>query len=512
LTLSAREFPVPVAPSAQQLAQDLQLRESGRERGLDGHPSTNQPGLDNEEERVVDHCNQLYSERREAYHQERLELERKIIEARDPEAERRKAEGDVEQACAEMERVLAREDNELKRLTGVAQSATDDLNRFKREHGLVRNPDYPAKRLWHLVIIAGLLLVETLINGLFFGANVSGGLFGGLTYAAIISAVNVVLFGILLAVGVRLMFHRDPRRKFGGVLLVVAVGAVAILGNLFVGHYREALAEDYPPAPVPNDSLATTPAVTSPSPSPGGQVVTGTDAPDSPADCWVGPDEDDADQEALCLLAQGWFRLNGFQSYLLLLIGLAMCIGAAADWFKMDDPYPGYGKLHRKHAEALDELEDARYELLKELDGTHDEALRRQRGNFVDPLEAWKLNLRHLEKLRRAHDDLCSFADDLAASCQGALEIYRTANREARRMPDDPGYWSDPWLPAWQRPPAPDGSAQGPEAEARRLSEAANAELARREAKLRKQHDELRQLVKEHTKLNLRSTDLAASS
>ena len=50
---------------------------------------------------------------------------------------------------------------------------------------------------------------------------------------------------------------------------------------------------------------------------------------------------------------------------MLLLIGLAMCAAAAMDWYKTDDPYPGYGKRERRRRKTEDRLlEQDRRELL----------------------------------------------------------------------------------------------------------------------------------------------------
>ena len=61
-----------------------------------------------------------------------------------------------------------------------------------------------------------LVVFESLLNGVFFGTNVAGGMVAGMSYAVLISVVNVVVLGFLAAAAVRQMHHRDPRRRVAG--------------------------------------------------------------------------------------------------------------------------------------------------------------------------------------------------------------------------------------------------------------------------------------------------------
>lgn len=370
----------------------------------------------------------------------------------------------------------------MEALTRSAQDAIGETNRFRREEERTADAGFPESRRWYVGVLLGLVVLETLINGFFFGTNVTSGLFGGMSYAVLISAVNVLILGFLAAAAIRQIHHRDPRRKLVGLMVVVSVACVALFWNVLVAHYREALPSDFPPAP------ATLTAASS-------------EAEQEVAACWLGPDEADADREALCLFRGSWFGLGGFQSYMLLLIGLAMWAFATLDWLRMDDPYPGYGKRERARRDTEDALFEDRSELLAKLKQLHDDALGRQRSDFRDPVEARELAISDFEKLGKRHRDLCSFVHDLEESCSRALDIYRTANREARSTPD-PGYWSDSWASGWSLPEPPRESTLMTEAEAEQRSRAANAALRDREQKLRECHDKCQKFVNEFTKLD----------
>ena len=497
------------APTASSLVERFRLKERGRERGQDGQPDTTQPTLDNVEMEVVGHCDELYAKQRGEYHHHRAALEERL----QPLPSDRGADSLVENTCKEMRDAVSEERPDLAGLQREAQHAIGEVNRFRLEEGRTADADYPESRAWHWGILIALVLGETLVNGLFFGTNVEGGLLAGTTYAVLISVVNVGVLGWVIAALLRQLYHRDPRRKVGGFVAVTTFAVVALFWNLFVAHYREALPPDYP---VPPDTtqvaqLAGTqiPAMQSPaeespaaqspaSDSPAAQPA----QPDSiPESCWRGPDETHADQEALCLFLASPFGLNGFYSYMLLLIGLAMCAAAAMDWFKTDDPYPGYGKRERHRRDTDEKLLADRRELLRDLNELHDEASRKLRTDFRDPVDQWQLVVGTYNKLLARHTDLCDYARDLEKSCRGALDRYRNENREARST-DAPRIWQTPWSADWDLPEAPAKSDLPSEAEAQQRSREMHMLLEEREQRLRDCHEECRELVNEITRLD----------
>ncbi len=472
-------------PTASSLVERFRLKERGRERGHEGQPHTSQPTLDNVETEVVAYCDDLYAKRRNEYHRHRTALEERL---RPPPANRG-ADPLVEKACKEMKDAVAEERPDLAGLARDAQHAIGEVNRFRRDEARTADADFPESRGWHWGLLVALIVVETLVNGLFFGANVEGGLLAGTSYAVLISVVNVGVLGWLIAALVRLIHHRDPRRRVGGLAALTAVAAVAVFWNLFVAHYREALPPDYP---VPPDTTLVAQQSVAPQVPPADSV---------PETCWRGPDETHADQEALCLFRASPFGLTGFYSWMLLLIGLAMCAAAAMDWFKTDDPYPGYGKRERRRRNTEERLLDDRRELLGHLNELHDDAGRKLRSDFRDPVEARQLALSDLTKLDARHTDLVGFARDLEKSCRGALDMYRTANREARTTAE-PQIWQTSWAADWDLPEPPDRSRLMSEAEAEERSRLMHEALEQRERKLRDCHDECRELVNEITRLD----------
>lgn len=461
------------------LAERFRLVERGRERGKNNAPAPNQPGLDLVEAEVVDHCNRLVSEKKDAYRRSARLTEQRST----PAVSATDADAAVEEACDRMRARVNEEQPELKSLHRSAQKAVDDLKNFQKEHRLTRDAHVPRNLTSSWATLAGLLVGETLVNGLFFGANLATGLFGGVTYAALISLVNVGVFGILAAVAIRQIYHRDQARKAGGYMLLLVVGMTAVGWNLAVAHYREALPADYPPAVEAGVATQVEPGV---------------------AECWRGPTEADADGEAICLLLSNWFSLEGFQSYMLMLIGLLMFGVAAWEWLRMSDLYPGFGALERRRQQTEQELLSERQELLEWLANELEDAVKQQHAVFVDPAGAWKRAMKAQEDLKQAHEELREFAGEVEEQCRSALETYRSANREAPRSEPEPAHWSKPWSASWELPDKPSPEQRGiwDRRQAKAESKAAQDQRDERLATLRQCAEECKAQVEQITRVS----------
>ncbi len=471
---------MPQAPTVAELVQQFQLKQHGRDRGRNELPPADSPRLDMPETEVVDHCRKRFTDQLAEYNKHRKVFEERMRTSDGAGA----SDADVEQVCLDVREAVEEERPELEGLAGRAQQAIGDLNQFKREEKLNRDADYPENRKIQVGVILGLLLVETLINGLFFGANLRTGTFGGVSYAVLISALNVIGLGLLAAVTYRLTKHRVPMQKMVGWVGLVIVALLAIAWNLLVGHYREALAVDYPPEP---DTVQIVPEAAATEP--------GIEA------CWRGDDEADAGREALCLFIDSAFALGGFQSYMLWFIGLFAWLLGACEWYRNDDPYPGYGKRARKRRKAEKKLAHERAELLERLKEKQDEAQKRLLAAFTDPVDTRELALKAFDDLKRLHRDFRDFTKSLEASVRGALDIYRANNGQARSTPE-PTVWQVPWAAGWIVPDAPDPSLVITEDEAASRSRAMRSDLEKRQARLRSCLEEQQKLVNDFTRLD----------
>jgi hypothetical protein len=302
------------------------------------------------------------------------------------------------------------------RLTNARDSireSYDELQMFKKEHGLRRPAhDVPSPvYTWSVVIISWIL--ESLGNTAFLRVNDAFGLVGGFVAATVVAGVNV---GVSAFIGRKVwpyLFHRDGWRNLlawagcaGWVILLVG-------WNLLAAHFRDAKSMGIP----------------------------------------------DPETQALALLAAHPLKLASIYSYGLLLLGFIFGSASAAAGFRMDDPYPGYGPIYRRHEarcdDYADEIEDA-FEELQDIRGTHMALLQSvrdqirtqfaERGQIVEARKA-------LASRFAAHQDY------LETVGRRLLDRYRDGNRAARSTPP-PVYFDDPFrlgpvsLPTFTDPPS----------------------------------------------------------
>lgn len=459
-------------PTLDHLREKYQIEERGRDRGNDGEPPATQAGLDPVETEIFEHCNSHYSELLDEYRRKQLAFD-----------EIRKGSGvtpgqldaDADRACTEIRNAYGRHHEDLRIQAKEARGAIEELNRFKEENEISRPPEIPDSTKLSWGILGVLVLAETLINGFFFGEQLGGRIFAGISQAVLISLANVFVIGLLGKLVIGRIVHRLSVHRFvGWAGLLAVVVPLALAFNLGVAHYRDALPEDYP---------------------------------SSDAECYRTDDagvsgSTEADQEALCLLRTSTFSLSGIKSYLLLVIGLAMCGIAIWDWaFHMTDPYPGYGRRERERRKKEGWLEAAKDDAEANVEDVHRDSIADQNAAFEDPVA-------RRQRLIAAYKDLSTFADrvrnrrgDLEVSCAGAMQLYRGANIAAR--PQEfrtaiPGHWEEPWTAPWDAPEPPPEPDWGTAAAAEEAKESATQAMRARIARLDACHKEMM--------INIRST------
>lgn len=315
--------------------------------------------------------------------------------------------------------------NRRGRLTNGRDAIVDsyaELDDFRKENGL-RRPAHeapPSSATVGTMLVCWLL--ETIANSMFLRLGDSMGWLGGVIAAALVGAVNV---GVAAGVGLKvwpMLNHRGMRMRVIGWLLAITWLVLTVVWNLLAGHYRDAKSLGLP----------------------------------SP------------ETAAMGMLGSG---LESIYSYGLLVAGLVFAIGAAISGYKMDDPYPGYGPVSRRHAKRCEDyVEDVR-DATSELTAIRDDAV----GEATDvrmelgrQLAERRQILTHRDSFRRRYEE---YAEQLEATANLLLQEYRNANRSARTTAA-PGRFDMTWtLP---RLPLPHASG---EEVARSAIDAAEADL-----------------------------------
>lgn len=375
------------------IARDLRLEEKGAERGAAGLPVAETAGFDDIELEII---NRIEGEKHRCTNDFEQQLASYLL---------RLASLGID-GCAAAARAAATEtigafkaetqqrlnDLTLERDNVIASRRF--LDRFRRDHRLDRPAQVPESHVLHFAVILLILVVESVLNGLFFAKGSDYGLLGGASQALIIALLNV---GMAFAAGrgaAPLLNHRSSVVKAIGAGALTLYLLMAAGYNLAVAHFRD----------------AATAAAT--------------------AAGFAGAD--DAARVALETLLAAPLAVADFESWILFGVGLLFALAALIDGYVWDDPYPGYGRQSRHsrqlHEDYIDKCEEA-IEALKEISDrssanleTTLEKVRQHRREY----DAALISRARLIRQYRAH------LDYLETVANKLLALYRAANVRAR--------------------------------------------------------------------------------
>ena len=207
-----------------------------------------------------------------------------------------------------------------------------EFERFRREHRLQRLPvEVPrSRRVVGYLLLVLFVLLESILNGVFFATGSEGGLIGGVVQALGLSLVNIgpaVLFAVF---GLPLLYHRRFTVKLIGAGATAAYLAWALTVNLVIAHFRDLYIAS------------------------AGQI--------DMAEMWA-------------RLSTAPLQLDDPNSWLLAFLGLGLSIVAAIDTAGLDDAYPQFGAIGRRRNDAARAYTHAKNGCLTGLQATRDGAV-----------------------------------------------------------------------------------------------------------------------------------------
>jgi uncharacterized membrane protein YvlD (DUF360 family) len=243
-----------------------------------------------------------------------------------------------------------------------------------------------------------LVLLESVLNGMFFAEGSEAGLIGGVVQALVLSVLNVGVAALYAVYGLPLVFHRRGGIKIIGAL-VTLLFALWLGGlNLAIGHFRDLF-------------------------------IAGAGAVEM--------------AELLNRLATAPLLLADAKSAILVLLGIALGLLAVIDVAGTRDLYPGYAAIARERQRAIDQYADENAKSLAAImqlrDQTVDDlssAIELIRGSQFDMQQA-------IEGRTRLHHNFRSYLDHLAVVHERLIQRYRECNRRVRRG-DAPPYFRNP--------------------------------------------------------------------
>ncbi|MFM6829086.1 MAG: hypothetical protein ACKOVA_01935 [Novosphingobium sp.] len=294
--------------------------------------------------------------------------------------------GASEQAAGDYRATVIKRQGPLTLAKDAIKESYRELDDFKAAHGIRRPAHRSLLPIYAYSTIGIAWFVEAAANTAFLRVNDDAGLIGGFVAAGVVAAVNVFISAFVgRKVLSYLFYQRQPQRIYAHV--GVGLWLILLLAwNLLAGHFRDAKA-----AGLANPENA-----------------------------------------ALGLFSEHLMKFDSIYSYGLLAAGVLFAIGAAIAGYKMDDPYPGYGEIYRRHEDRCEAYADEIEAAIEDLQAIRDEAIDKAqelRDELGDQFKERGQIIASRESLRTRYRD---HQDYLEAQANALLSYYRGVNTKAR--------------------------------------------------------------------------------
>jgi hypothetical protein len=394
----------------EQVARELRLDERAERAAMAGQPAADADGPDSAELDVLGKIEECARKACEDYLTQRDLYEGRIQRAAITPDLQVQIEAAGANALADFKAEIIHDQNELHTMLRTVGSREDELREFRERHFLNRQPKTVSRgeRILAIMLLVVFVLLESILNGMFFAEGSEAGLIGGVVQALVLSVLNVGMAALYGVYGLPLLFHRRGGIKILGGLVTLLFGLWLGGLNLAIGHFRDLFIAG------------------------AGSVQMA---------------------ELLNRLTTAPLLLSDAKSAILVLLGMALGLLAVIDVAATRDLYPGYGALGRERQRAIDQYSEENAKSLAAImqlrDGTVDDlssAIELIRGSQFDMQQA-------IEGRTRLHHNFRSYLDHLAVVHERSIQRYRECNRRVRRGDPPPYFRTPPVRPSFVDPP-----------------------------------------------------------
>lgn len=283
-------------------------------------------------------------------------------------------------------------------LATEASARREELQRFKRDNSLQRLASVRSTTGKTAVVAVAFALigVEAVLNMKFFAAGLTSGLLGGFVEAAIAATINVLISFAFGAVAIRYMHHVQLLPKMIGIASIALAMCMVCTMALGIAHYRDALTND----------------------------------------------AEDAMRIALETFQASPLGLREMHSWLLFVVSLVFGVIAMFDGYKLDDPYPGYGKATVLADEALQAYDDEITEMRGNLEDSKKEMLDRLERAASQAEASVAVYKSLIGDKERARNDLTHAVAGAESAMHALLQEFRNENNIARGERPPPPYFN----------------------------------------------------------------------
>lgn len=276
-----------------------------------------------------------------------------------------------------------------------AEGRQKEFDAFRSANRLERLPRLPKGVALRWMVVALLVLVEALMNGVFFAEGSETGLIGGVAQATVLSLFNVGVGLCFARYGLPWLRHLNPALKALGTLATAVYVVSTTALNLSIGHFRDLFIQN------------------------AGVVL----IPDLAA-----------------RLASGPLNLADARSLILVGLGVAFNVIATVDASGLDDPYPGYGSVGRRKDEAVANYANHRTGCLTDLKARRDEAIA-DMSQIVADVRTKEHDVQlSVNGRARLDQQYAAYVEHLGNCHVRLVQRYREANLKARTTPSPHGF------------------------------------------------------------------------
>ena len=398
----------------EQLTRELGLIEKGEEAGRRERPTSDATTPGSIELDILAEIERRARKGAEDYRSQLTLYEGRIRRALISADERVMIEAAGQNALADYKAQTRDDLNHLHNDRTEVEGRGRELGDFQLHHGLRRPPRIISDRekFGRLLVLGIFVIIESIMNGMFFAKGSEAGLIGGVTQALVLSLLNVGSAVLFAMYGLPYLRHKGVQERLAGLLATVAYITWALLLNLVIAHFRDLFILN------------------------AGQV---------------------AMNELTERLRSAPFGLMDTQSWLLGFMGIGLSIASLIDAVGLDDPYPGYGELGRRQRDGIQLFADHNSRCLAGLQNLRNSAVQDMTA-VIEAMRSSEYELRLADEGReRLHQNYLAYLDHLANANERLIRRFREANERVRETPEPayhrdapvrPGFLELPVLPA----------------------------------------------------------------
>tara|TARA_B100000315_G_scaffold215060_1_gene213973 strand:- start:2386 stop:3807 length:1422 start_codon:yes stop_codon:yes gene_type:complete len=376
----------------------LNIKENGKDDGKNEIPNSDETSLGSTELKIYQFIATETSQRKQQANGNMLSYDKAILDLniKDKFEEAKNLGAHTKH---KIESIVQEDKNGLVDSKDKFQELERDYKKFKIDNKITYVPDIKLTLILPAGILVGILLMESILNGVFFAKASALGLLGGIMYACLVAFVNVsISWGLGRSICNK--NHIKKRLKTLGSMAIVAVVAWLTVYNLFVAHYRQQLDVDIKNA----GTLAAKAFFQSP------------------------------------------FALNDFEPWILFFVGIVFGLAACVDGYFWDDPYPGYGKLCKRMEQAKEDWDAEQKETVTRLEELQIEQL----GQFTETQSTVKADVNLLNEIIGQKQTLVTNLENnieqIESICEILIKMYREINT-VHRQTDPPRYFKEEVTP-----------------------------------------------------------------